>query len=141
MELDVIIVLIFLVAASVFDLKERAIPVWLFIIGITGAVVSNICLGSVIITEKIGGMLIGFVLLAISKLTDGQIGEGDGISFLITGIVLGFKDNFWLLTEALFLSFIWSLVFLLVKKINLKTRLPFLPFVLMAFGFEIGFAG
>jgi len=141
MEFDIFVLIIILTAASVWDLKERAIPVWFFIISMLMAIGAELCSGSVNITASIGGTIIGFMLLAISKLTGGQIGEGDGIVFLITGVVLGFKNNFLLLLEALFLSFVFSLVFLLLKKINIKTKLPFLPFVLVAFIMEMWFGG
>ena len=158
MELKVLILLIFLVAASIWDLKERCIPVWVF--SLTGIVIVFLELVFIlnemsgimeeaeyaavavkqvmvtangILTVKLGGMAVGFALLVISKLTQGQIGEGDGITFLITGFSLGFGDNFLLLLEALLLSFAWSLVLMFMKKINLKTSLPFLPFVLTAF--------
>ena len=58
------------------------------------------------------------------------LGKGD---FLITGFSLGFENNFLLLLESLLLSFMWSLMLMLFKKINLKTSLPFLPFILTAF--------
>lgn len=158
MELKVLILLIFLVAASIWDLKERCIPVWVF--SLTGIVIvflelvfilnemsgimeeaeyAAVAVKQVMVTAngilivKLGGMAVGFALLVISKLTQGQIGEGDGITFLITGFSLGFGDNFLLLLEALLLSFAWSLVLMFMKKINLKTSLPFLPFVLTAF--------
>ena len=156
------ILLIFLTAASVWDLKERCIPVWVFVLPavmmvlleigcITNEVLGTVnaagntiitaeCVGGTvnkILIEKLGGMAVGFVLLAVSKLTHGQIGEGDGIAFVITGFCLGFEENFLLLLEALLFSSVWSVLLMLMKKINLKTSLPFVPFVLTAFVIRI----
>ena len=151
MELNIFILLIFLTAASIWDLKERCIPVWVFVLTAIGIVFLELgcmtneifgngdvagrmfVIGKRILPEKLGGMAVGLILLIISKLTRGQIGEGDGITFLITGFSLGFENNFLLLLESLLLSFMWSLMLMLFKKINLKTSLPFLPFILTAF--------
>lgn len=158
MELRMFILLIFLAAASGWDLKEKCIPVWVFILPAVVMVlldfgyIANEVLGNAKVTgntiiavehiagtvnriliEKLGGIAVGLVLLAVSKLTHGQIGEGDGITFLITGFCLGFEENFLLLLEALLLSSMWGLIWMLMKKINLKTSLPFVPFVLTAF--------
>ena len=76
--------------------------------------------------------MIGISLLIISKIT-AQIGAGDGIVFIITGLGLGFWNNFWLLWEGLLLMAAVSLLLLLFQKINWKSKLPFLPFVLGAY--------
>ena len=133
MEFELILLLIFLLLGSIWDIKERAVPVWFFLFAMVVVFVMKLLLGEILVAEQLGGMMIGVLLLIVGKLTKGQIGEADGITFIITGFVLGFWDNFLLLTEALFLSFFWSLVFMLLKKINLKSKLPFLPFVLAAF--------
>ena len=162
MELREIILFVFLIVASIWDLKEKRIPVWVF--SLTAVLIVCLDFGylitellnhvdsvestrivaegiagteSRILAEKLAGMAVGLVLLAVSKLTGGEIGEGDGIAFLITGFTLGFRDNFLLLCEALLLSFVWSLIFIIAKKINLKTSLPFVPFVLIAFAIHI----
>ena len=157
MELREIILFVFLIVASIWDLKEKRIPVWVF--SLTAVLIvcldfgylitellsrvdaaENIGIAGIesrILIQKLGGMAVGLVLLAVSKLTGGEIGEGDGIAFLITGFTLGFRDNFLLLCEALLLSFVWSLIFIIAKKINLKTSLPFVPFVLIAFAIHI----
>ena len=164
MELRVLILFLFLAAASVCDLKGKCIPVWIFILTgmvvvffefgyMAGEVSDNVDMevseqalvtaeqvmrtGKLILVEKLGGMAVGLVLLIISKLTQGQIGEGDGVTFLITGFSLGFERNSLLLLEALLLSFVWSLFLILMKKINLKTSLPFLPFVMTAFMIQV----
>ena len=161
MELREIILFVFLIVASIWDLKEKRIPVWVFsltaglivcldfgyliteLLSVDGAEGTKIVTeglagtGSRILIQKLGGMAVGLVLLAVSKLTGGEIGEGDGIAFLITGFTLGFRDNFLLLCEALLLSFVWSLILIIAKKINLKTSLPFVPFVLIAFAIHI----
>ena len=160
MELREIILFVFLIVASIWDLKEKRIPVWVFRLTAililcldfgylitellscvdcveNTRIVAERIAGSTILIHKLGGMAVGLVLLAVSKLTGGEIGEGDGIAFLITGFTLGFRDNFLLLSEALLLSFVWSLILIIVKKINLKTSLPFVPFVLIAFVIHI----
>ncbi len=133
MELEKIIVFLFLVIISVWDIKERAVPQGIFMLGILVAILLNFYFENGISTEKLLGMVMGLVLIAVSRFTKGQIGEGDGAAFLVTGLALGVADNFLLLFEALFLSFVWSLFLLIGKRIRLNTKMPFLPFVLISF--------
>lgn len=84
-----------------------------------------------------GGILTGLFLLAASKITRGQIGSGDGIVFLITGISLGMERNFLLLLGSLFIAFLYSLILLLIKKTRWKDAIPFLPFVFAAYVLEL----
>ena len=51
--------------------------------------------------EIILGILIGVVLLAVSKVTGGAVGMGDGLLFTITGIYFGFRKNLILLLGSL----------------------------------------
>lgn len=133
MEVNQIILWIYLLVGSVWDWKERKIPVWFCLLAAGGVVLAGFYQGDLCYAEKIGGVLIGVMLCIASKLTGGQIGMGDGITFLISGLAIGFESNFLLLFEALLLTFLWSLFSLVRRKINLKSRIPFLPFVLAAF--------
>ena len=84
--------------------------------------------------EIILGILIGVVLLAVSKVTGGAVGMGDGLLFTITGIYFGFRKNLILLLGSLVLCSIWGIGSLAIKRIGWldgkKTEVPFLPFVL-----------
>jgi leader peptidase (prepilin peptidase)/N-methyltransferase len=78
----------------------------------------------------------GAVLLALSGITKGAIGKGDGLFFLVSGMYLGFWDNIALLFCGLLLCSFWGMGMFIwgmfgKKKIK-NIRLPFLPFLIPA---------
>lgn len=79
-----------------------------------------------------GGLLVGCVLLLGAAVTKECIGAGDGLLFCVTGIYLGFWQNFLLLFLASLCAAVCALVFLIRKKFGWQGRIPFAPFVLTA---------
>lgn len=126
------VILVFLFVCSIWDLRKREIPVWFCIVGAILVLGIQMFKADMALGEMTAGIMIGISLLIISKIT-AQIGAGDGIVFIITGLGLGFWNNFWLLWEGLLLMAAVSLLLLLFQKINWKSKLPFLPFVLGAY--------
>lgn len=136
MEIKIIVLFVFLLLCSAFDWKNRAIPSWLCYSGIVFMVLLCLGKGDIKMSEAVKGAAVGAVLLGIGRLTKGQLGEGDGLVFMATGIGLGIWDNCILLLGASFLSFFWSLLLLVIGKRTLKTKFAFLPFVFAAFVLE-----
>lgn len=135
-KIILMILLLFLFLCSTWDWKRKAIPSWLCYGGVLVMAAVGFGTKEITLAGAAGGIMLGIILLGIGQLTKGQIGEGDGIVFIATGIALGFWNNCMLLVGALFLSFLGSLILLLMKKITLKAKLPFLPFVFAAFVLE-----
>lgn len=131
------ILFLFLLICAVWDLRHKAIPLWVCLGGLASTAVWQFFTREMDMAGILGGILIGIFLLAAGTITKGQIGSGDGIVFIITGIVLGMRDNFLLLSGSLMISFLFSILLIFLKKINLKTRLPFLPFVFIAYVIEL----
>lgn len=77
---------------------------------------------------------VGLVFLAAGRLTSGEIGEGDGWFFIITGLFLEPWENIMLAVSGLFLCFLFCLVLFAASFHNRKSvgkmRLPFLPFLI-----------
>lgn len=148
-------VVLFLLTAAAYDYKYREIPGWIYAVGGTEAFIwrmadmiqrgnwmekktwmivfhgNNL---SVSFDEIVLGILIGAVLLAVSKVTGGAVGMGDGLLFTITGLYFGFQKNLILLLGSLVLCSIWGIGSLAIKRTGWlegkKTEVPFLPFVL-----------
>lgn len=117
---------------SYIDVKRKRLPWVLLLAGLLCVVILSIYQirnGELVIWDSLGGAVIGFLILIFSRLTNGQIGSGDGVVFFITGILLGTIDNFILLTTSLFLTCMISLFLLILKKVSRKTKIPFLPFI------------
>lgn len=149
------VILLFLLSAAISDWKTREIPVWIYILGGTEAILWRIsCLagfsehwgsevwivflhgntGNMPLLEIVGGVSIGVVLLILSKITEGAVGLGDGMLFFVTGIYLGFWKNAMLLWGSLLLCSCWGIALLAVRRIKWtagkRMEIPFLPFVL-----------
>lgn len=131
LEIIKIVVLgVFLLIEGIRDLQKHKVSmITVMIAGILGVIFQF-----VIIQENglkiIGGILIGIVLLLLAKMTREKIGYGDGWIFVVTGIYLGFHSNMYLLLLSLFLASLVSICLLVFKKVNKKTELPFVPFIL-----------
>ena len=131
LEIIKIVVLgVFLLIEGIRDLQKHKVSmITVMIAGILGVIFQ---FG--IIQENglkiIGGILIGIVLLSLAKITREKIGYGDGWIFVVTGIYMGFRNNMYLLLLSLFLASLVSICLLVFKKVNKKTELPFVPFIL-----------
>lgn len=131
LEIIKIVVLgVFLLIEGIRDLQKHKVSmITVMIAGILGVIFQ---FG--IIQENglkiIGGILIGIVLLLLAKMTREKIGYGDGWIFVVTGIYMGFRNNMYLLLLSLFWASLVSICLLVFKKVNKKTELPFVSFVL-----------
>lgn len=81
----------------------------------------------------LSGCLVGVALIGISLVTEGALGEGDGIFFIVAGLYLGFWRNLFLFGAALFLCSGAGLACLIWGRYSgtdyRKKTLPFLLFV------------
>lgn len=83
--------------------------------------------------DMLAGAGVGVVVIVIAALTGECIGIGDGVVLLASGIFLGFWRNLELFLTALFFAGCAALFLLVVKRRGRKYRLPFLPFVAVAY--------
>jgi leader peptidase (prepilin peptidase)/N-methyltransferase len=80
------------------------------------------------------GAAVGVAVMLLSMVTKGSIGMGDGIILLCTGAVAGFEKNMELFFSALILCGMCGLFLVLILRKSRKTKVPFVPFLLAAFG-------
>lgn len=76
-----------------------------------------------------GGIGIGCVLYVVSVLSKEQIGRGDALCFMGTGVFLGFWGNLFLLWSSFLVAGVVGLIYSKVKGCEAEIRLPFLPIV------------
>lgn len=123
---------------SIEDFHKRKIASWqILAFGILG-LFFHLLFQRLSIENLLGGLMIGVALLLICRLSGEQIGYGDGLLFLVTGIFLGFWDNMILLWFAAILMGLTSLFLYLIGKITKRARVPFIPFVLVAYVLLLG---
>lgn len=129
----IIFMSVFLALNTIWDIRTKKLPVILLICFGMAGIIINIILPEYSIKELAFGIAIGVVLWSISYMTAGQIGNGDGLLFVVTGIFIGEMNNFVLLLWATVFCALAAGVLLLIKRVNKKDRIPFVPFVLLAY--------
>ncbi len=122
-----------LLCCAIQDLIKKKVYLW--VIGL-GAIIIIICIlwmDNLDLANRIGGLFIGLSILALSKITAGKIGIGDGLLLCISGLGLGFWPNIELLGMALFLAATLSIVLLIFRKVDHKQSIPFIPFLFVGY--------
>jgi len=132
-----IIVLLLLGGCSYADWKKKEIPIiWLILLGIT-VLIFAVLNDDISIVQRAGGILIGIVLLLISKCTSEAVGYGDSWLILVIGIHLGGYRTLQMLFVASVFAGIVSLFYLWKKRWKRNATLPFVPFLCAAYIGEV----
>lgn len=127
-----LVLISWLLVCSIQDIRKQEISLILLVAGCIPLFIISIIQGEIPLLERLTGLSLGVLLLILNKVTGDQIGLGDGLIFCITGISLGFYINSIILITSLFLSAIFSIFYVLIKKVSKKTTIPFVPFIFMA---------
>ena len=133
-----IVIMAYLTLLSVFDKKEKAVPVRLLFLGGIGCIVMA---SYEVFVEKMGfmwlilGLLPGIFFLLVAWLTK-KAGYADGIVLLFLGAVYGYRESVLVLGVSLFLAALLSVVLLIMHKVQRNTKLPYIPFLAVAFLIE-----
>lgn len=134
-----IITIVWLFICSVQDIKEQQINLVLIGVGFISLFTLSLIENQLLIWERLGGVGLGIFLILLSKITRGQIGIGDGLILSVTGISLGFYLNSILLIYSLFISAVFSIGIMIIKKANRKSTIPFIPFIfIVSLGVVLG---
>ncbi len=132
-----IIAIIFMLILTVMDIRKKEISVLLLVIFGATVVFYVAVKGEREALSVIYSLIPGAFLLALSLCTRESIGYGDGWTMLVLGLLLGLWECLAVIFVGLVFSAIFSLVLLVLRRVNGKTRLPFLPFVSMGLGVVI----
>lgn len=122
-----------LIFTAVQDCIYKKISMWILVVG---AVLLCACLPfcrTLSLPDRIFGLLLGGVVIGISKATRGKIGMGDGLLLCVTGIGLGFWGNLELFMLALISAAIVSIFLLIFRLADRKKSIPFVPFLLLGY--------
>ena len=103
MKPEQIILGLFLGLCSIEDLHSRKMHTVLLLAGSIAGVLCHLIFRQRSIWEVLGGLAVGVGVLLLSRLTDGRIGDGDGLLLMATGTFLGFVRNLALLWGAVLL--------------------------------------
>lgn len=132
----------FLAVAAGQDLRKKQVDLWIY--GLFGCFAFLLAIGRQLRgaagfqwQEYIGGISIGLMLLGIGIISRGSIGMGDGLFFLVSGMILKLPENMLLLSYGILLCGLYSLGYLVwihfraegIKHMRAQ-MIPFLPFLI-----------
>ena len=131
--LIIIFASIWLMICSWQDIKKKRVHVFLIGVGFFILCACSFLIGEITIWSRIAGLGLGLLLLLLTLITRGQIGIGDGLIVSIIGVSLGFPIAAFTLTYGLFASAVFSIGLILIKKVNKKATIPFIPFIFIGY--------
>lgn len=129
----------FLLLAAAQDLKKKQVDIWIYLL--FGGAALAIGIGRELTggdacpwLEHLSGAGLGMGLLAVSAVSRGGIGTGDGCFFLVSGLFLGFWENLMMLCYGTLLCGVFCLGYWIWCRFHMiadvrKRVVPFLPFV------------
>ncbi|MBQ7782036.1 MAG: prepilin peptidase [Lachnospiraceae bacterium] len=126
-----------LIGSSIYDVRQKTIPLWILGAGGVWAVINSVVLAgqtgvpSALQTVAVG-ILPGAALLFLGFLTEKKVGYGDGLLLVIMGILEGGKAVLLTFCMGLFLQSVLAVVLVIIKKADKQTKIPFAPFLLAA---------
>ncbi len=114
------------------DKKHLGITRWELIIA-SGILLIAGCFHTVGWQSRGGGLAIGLLLLLFGYFSKEAIGVADGVIISVCGVALGIYETVALCFFAALYVAVFSFVLLLLKKVGRKSRIPFLPFLLLGY--------
>lgn len=128
-------ILMYLVGLSIYDLKEKRIPVILLAFGILAAAATGIyeaLWGSRQWASLIAAMIPGVFWLFMAWSSQ-KAGIADGIVLLVLGLALGERDCSMIFTVSLLLFALSAMILLAMRKVRRNSCLPYIPFLCAGF--------
>lgn len=117
---------------SIEDYRKQKILVYpVLIFGIAGLLL-HLYYRNLSIYDLLAGMAVGGGLLVFGYLT-GQVGAGDALVVMVSGIYLGFWENARLFFQGLVFCGLWCLLLLVLGKKKGRDEVAFVPFLLLSY--------
>ncbi len=122
-----------LMILSFWDIKEKEIPViYIYCLLLCCGIMMLINPYCNIINNIITGVIITGVLALFYRLKKESVGLGDIEVIAALSFSFGYPHIFNILFTALFISMIFGIILLIIKRAKLKTEIPFIPFLCLS---------
>ena len=131
-----IVIAVYLIIMGVIDIRKQQIPLLPGLICL-GVATASLLVAGIGLLEIAAGVLVGGLLLIVSRVSRGGVGEADALVYAVTGTTLGFFGNCEVLLISLMMAAIVGSVLMIAKHVGRKYRLPFVPFTLIAYGMVV----
>ena len=122
-----------MVVCAVTDIKIKELSLKLFallgIVSLAGCILGQ----NEEIPMTVTGVIPGILLIVLAKITEQSIGYGDGIILAELGLFTGVGKCMLILAVALAIAGIFSLGIVVFKKVDKNYKIPFIPFLAIAF--------
>lgn len=123
---------VLLLIEGIRDLKTKEIDMVVPVFSAVAAVILAFVGKDPGVISMLFGIAEGIVLIVLSFLTKGGIGQGDGIILCVTGLMFGWKANLIMFFWGCLICAVTSLILMILKKADRKTGIPFIPFLFPA---------
>lgn len=124
---------IFLWTAAVPDLRSQRIPLWIPGVFSVAAAAADLLRQSALAGWELWtGAVPGVVLMILSFLLRGKVGEGDGICLAVCGLFTGVTMAVMITETAMVLAALTGGICLCTGKWRAGDRIPFVPFIAAA---------
>lgn len=135
-EAGYVIVFLYLCLMACYDIKKKEISWKASIVAALVLVIRQIYLINQDIEplSVLFGITVGLMLIVISILSRGEIGVGDGVLFVVSGLLFGLYENGVLLFLSLLFAAFVSGALLVTRRVGRTYALPFAPFVFAGYG-------
>lgn len=99
----------------------------------SGIILVGGCLYPLDWQSRMGGMAVGSLLLLFGYFSKEAIGIGDGIVISVCGAAFGIYETVALCFFSALYAAVFSFALLMLRKVGRKSRIPFLPFLLLGY--------
>jgi leader peptidase (prepilin peptidase)/N-methyltransferase len=131
MTAGLFVLCILLIAACIFDIKRKQIPVYMPAAGAAAGLMLSFLGASISPGDALTGFLAGGVLaFAAYFLSKKSIGAGDAMITACAGLFLGLQDTISVVVICAGLTGLTGLVLIALRVLELKSTIPFSPFLL-----------
>ena len=121
---------LFLLLLSVRDIREKKVNIILILPGVVLALYQ---MPDGFLQAAVPGFLFSILLFVLSFLTKEAIGMGDAYAVLLCACYLPFYSLFFIFVAGLFMAGVVGVIFILIRKGNRKTEIPYLPFLTFSY--------
>lgn len=132
-EVNLLVACVYLLPCVIWDIRTRLIPGWYLLSGLAAGIAGRIVLavtGVLPVSDGFLSILPGLLLIFTAFLTGEKIGYGDGVCFVVMGLLEGWQSCLMILLFSFLFSSVLGGILFMSGRGKGSTTIPFLPFVM-----------